>query len=220
MADDAGPPKVPGHTERRLAALGVFWPQLWSAIKAGEEARQTAIEEEPTVSGGIKDWIARVGTLRSLLVAEGWTLLNNYQIPLVVNPDRTIAIGVLLGDEDTAGPAPGPSSKYPKGPKVKDRARQNEALFPTSQARSDHMDSEEYARLSTWLLVTYRFVIPGTLPEPSYAGIRSELSLPGDATGQDKSFQGAWLDRIPLPPLQFTIEHEPPEDDDPRHVVF
>ncbi|MEV5831534.1 hypothetical protein AB0L25_38815 [Spirillospora sp. NPDC052242] len=222
MVDGALPPQESPQVAARLAGLGLDWSsQLWVAIREGERARRTATDTEPTSAGGLKDWIARVGRLREKLGDEGWKPVNNYQIPIAVNPAKTIGVGVLLGDHATAGPDPGPLSKYPKGPKVLEVAARNRTLFsPAEAGRPDLMDDHEYSRLSTWFLVTYRQVIPRCGNDPARALIVSELSLPGGTAGENGGFPQVWLDRIILPASEFPIKREPFDGDEDIPDLF
>lgn len=183
----------------RLAALGLKIEYPQEAIRAGEEARRTWNPTEPPNAGGLKDWIARVGSLREQLVQyEGWRTYNHQQMALAVNGDKTIALGVLQGDSATGRHyGPKPKSKYPKGRVFEDLTARNQlALFSLGEAGAlDQLEDEELARLQTWVLLTYRTKANDRIE------VYSEISLPkriGPGGLVDD-----WIDRIILPRLDF-----------------
>lgn len=218
-------PEESPQVKAALAELGLTWPHLWQAIRDGEEQRQTATSHEPNPAGGLKDWIARVGTLRRTLAARDWQPINDYQIPLSISPDGATGVGVLLGDEKTGeGPASrsGPRSRYPKGPKILEVAARNEQLsfddegIDESKTADDQADGEADEQPEIWFLVTHRILLSHP-PAPEFpVHVHSELSLPGKSAGQDTpTYIDKWLKRIPLPPSSFRLNPEtPPYDDD------
>lgn len=209
-----GPPPCSGEVVRRLAELGLTWEQLWRVIAAGIRARHDTNRFAPLPAAGLRDWIARVETLRRQLAGEGWNLVNNHRIPLTVNPERSVGVGVLLGDESTGHPDPAqPRSKYPKGPQVLELAEGNDTLFSLADMGVDLMDAGDLDRVSTWMLVTHRFEVPGVLAgRDSEVRVHSELSLPGKP---GSTHIDTWLKRIPLPPSSFPPPSEGlPDGDD------
>ncbi|MBD2892686.1 hypothetical protein amrb99_15980 [Actinomadura sp. RB99] len=207
-----------------LAALGLAWPELWQAIRDGEEQRQTANRYQPRSAGGLKDWIARVGTLRETLDGRDWRYVDDYQIPLSINPHNTLGVGVLLGNEKTGqepASAQGPRSRYPKGPKVAEVAARNEQLeLPLTELNDPAQDDQDvndvlYPELEVWFLVTYRVI--DLQPPDLEAAVRvySELSLPGRTSGTTTPvYIDRWLKRIPLPPSTFRLNPQTPPDAD------
>jgi hypothetical protein len=189
----------PQGSEARLAALGLKLEYPQEAIRAGEEARRTWNPTEPPNAGGLKDWIARVGSLRGQLMQhESWRAYNHQQMALAVNPDKTIALGVLQGDAATGTAyGPKPRSKYPKGRVFEDLAARNQlTLFSLGEAGAlDRLEDEELARMQTWVLLTHRTKTNGRIE------VYSEISLPKSIG--PRGLVDEWIDRIILPKLEF-----------------
>ena len=83
--------------EEQLAKLGIKLVQLHDALRAGEEARRLTTANDPRNAAGTVDYFRRIRVLRERLIADSqWARLDLNQLPLVANPDRTMAIGVLL----------------------------------------------------------------------------------------------------------------------------
>jgi hypothetical protein len=189
----------PQGSAARLAALGLKLVYPQEAIRAGEQARRTWNPAEPPNAGGLKDWIARVGSLREQLMQhEGWRAYNHQQMALAVSPDKTIALGVLQGDAATGTAyGPKPKSKYPKGRVFEDLAARNQlALFSKGEAGAlDQLEDEELARMQTWVLLTYRTKANDRVE------VYSEISLPKSIG--PKGIVDEWIDRIILPKIDF-----------------
>lgn len=184
----------------RLDALGIRLEWLDRAIRAGVEAATTAAPDEPPVSAGLKDWMARVGTLRQLLRVEaGWERLDQLNVPLAVNPARTIALGVMLGNERTGYPHGGaqPASKSVKGPAFAKITASNTIplLTRAELAGPGHLEDAELAGLQVWFLLTYAVVLDGNLH------VYREVSLPAPTVEGEKIT--SWLTRIVLPAMNF-----------------
>jgi hypothetical protein len=185
--------------ERRLGSLGIRLDWLDRAVRAGVEASTTATPDEPAVSTGLKDWMARVGTLRQLLRTEaGWVRLDQLNVPLVHNPEKTIALGVMLGNENTGYAHGGPpASKSAKGPAfAKITAGNTIPLLTRAEvAGPGQLEDAELAGLQVWFLLTYAVALDGNLH------VFREVSLPAPTTDGEKIT--SWLTRIVLPPMNF-----------------
>lgn len=213
MFSELTPPNESPRTRRKLEALGLSWPLLWTAIRAGEEARRTATPEEPPSSGDLKDWIARVGALRSELRRHGWTAADNEQIPISVNPGQDIGIGQLLDYAATASPDSDPVSGYPRRNEPLNPRHTADGLFSLAEAgRPDLLEEHIYARLTTWFLITFRTVRHSSHTGIVEAVVVSELALPGARPGrltglddeQHVQFH-SWRDHILLPESIFPL---------------
>lgn len=194
-------PEQNDDCEEQLAKLGVKLDQLHDALRAGEEARRLTTGNDPRNAGGTVDYFRRIRVLRERKIADdGWARLDLNMLPLVVNPDRTVAIGVLLGDYLTGWPGPHqPRSRRPVGEgkiRLVARNQQQMILFPRmADPQEVDLDSEDLAQLQTWFLISYRRLFG------DYVTISSELSLPSE-TGETRYItRYAW--RIPLPELRF-----------------
>ncbi|MFD7732615.1 hypothetical protein ACFV6F_19780 [Kitasatospora phosalacinea] len=204
------PRELPGPDHDRLAALGIRWDYLETAIRAGEAARREATPTEPPTAPGLNDWIARVGMLRhTMVLQEGWTLLNHNNMALVVNPARTIALGVLAGDAATGWAPPlKPKSRYPKGNAFAEAVAHNDlTLFSNDElGHADVLDPAAIESLNLWLLLTHRVRVRDEVT------VYSELSLPAGVS--DSGYIVDWLDRVILPRLKFEAikDDEGPDD--------
>lgn len=152
----------PDDRDRELEALGLQEQYLLGAIQAGENARGGATSNDPPNAAGTLDYFARIRTLREELKPLGWEPRNHNQLPLAVNADKTLAVGVLQGDARTGLPGvPHPRSRRPTGAaKASLIARNQElALFALLAAEDDgtELGDDEYARMETWYLLTYRY---------------------------------------------------------------
>jgi hypothetical protein len=206
-------PQPNDDCEKRLAALGVQLAQLHDALRAGEEARRLTTANDPRNAAGTVDYFRRIRVLRERKIAEdGWARLDFNMLPLVVNPTRTIAIGVLLGDYRTGWPGPyHPRSSRPVGEgkiRLVARNQQQMTLFPEIHDPQEvNQDSEDLSRLQTWFLISNRRLFG------DHVTISSELSLPSE-TGETR-YITRYAKRIPLPELRFDgIIPYTDEDDD------
>ncbi|GAA3499061.1 hypothetical protein GCM10019016_061640 [Streptomyces prasinosporus] len=208
-------PDERGSHEVQLAELGLKYEYFERLISEGEEARAGATEDDAKNAAGTFDYFARVRTLRYLLRTEAqWKGYDPKQSPLTVNPDKTMAIGVLLGDARTGLPGnPQPRSHRPAGVAKESLVARNQdldpGLFPLPQQGEPEAEltEDEYARLATWYLLTYRY----TARKQGFIEVRSELSLPSRVGPQGKI--DSWDRRILLPAIRFKKTFDYPEGD-------
>lgn len=204
-----------GDYEDQLASMGLRSEYLYHAIEADEQERRLVTANDPPEAGGMRGYYSRVRTIREdLILHEGWKRASLNGLPLVVNPDRTIAIGVLLGDHKTGWPGSyHPRSMRPVGISKAKLIAQNPTtltLFPVPvPPDSADLESADLTKLTTWYLITYRRVLRDKVV------VASELSLPcnvDDAGRVDK-----YTRRIPLPEREFAavIPYIPGQDDGP-----
>jgi hypothetical protein len=189
-----------GNCQSQLAALGIQLDQLHDALRAGEQARRLTTLNDPRNAPGTEDYYRRVRILRERMIADvGWSRLDLNQLPLVVNPARTIAVGVLLGDHQTGWVGPyHPRSKRPVGEGKIKLVVQNEqlALFarPVGPEEVD-LAAEDLTKLETWFLISHR------RSRRNHVRISAELSLPCETS--ESNFVIKYRRRIPLPELRF-----------------
>lgn len=204
-----------GDYEDQLASMGLRSEYLYHAIEADEQERRLVTANDPPEAGGMRGYYIRVRTIREdLILREGWKRASLNGLPLVVNPDRTIAIGVLLGDHKTGWPGNyHPRSARPVGNSKAKLIAQNPTtltLFPVPvPPDTADLESADLAKLTTWYLITYRRVFRDKVV------VASELSLPcnvDEAGRVDK-----YTRRIPLPEREFAavIPYIPGQDDGP-----
>ncbi|WP_329013084.1 hypothetical protein [Streptomyces sp. NBC_01601] len=207
-------PDERGGYEVQLAELGLKYEYFERLISEGEEARAGATLDDAVNAAGTFDYFARVRTLRYLLrTEEGWKRYDPKQSPLTVNPDKSMAIGVLLGDARTGLPGnPQPRSHRPAGVAKESLVARNQGLgpglFPLPEDEPEmELTEDEYARLATWYLLTYRY----EAREQGFVEVRSELSLPSRVGARGKI--DSWDRRIPLPAQRFKKTFDYPESD-------
>ncbi|MFJ6141729.1 hypothetical protein [Kitasatospora sp. NPDC092286] len=194
----------PDDSTRLLADMGLRPEYFDRVVRMGERSREQCTSDDPKNARGTQDYLARVRELRfQLRTEEGWKRYDPQQAPLIVNPDKTIGIGVLLGDARTGLPGnPQPRSHRPAGVTkaaaiTRNQHLQQLSLFtPAAGPDEVHLDDDEYANLATWYLLTRR--IEGR--KSNIVEIRSELSLP-DRVGP-KGRIDSWRARILLPAVR------------------
>lgn len=196
LAPSAGSPGC----EEQLADLGLKLVYLQEAVRAGEEVRRQTTRNDPRNAPGMVDYFRRIRVLREQLIAnEGWKRGEINQLPLIVNPGKTMAIGVLLGDYRTGWVGPyHPRSKRPLGDGKLRLVSQNQqlAMIPRPADPGEFaLEDEDLANMQTWFFVTYRHVLSGV------TRVSSELSLPEYANV--RNYVERWTRRIPLPDLDF-----------------
>lgn len=194
------PSEGPPNCAEQLAALGLRLGYLHDALRGGEEARRLMTRNDPRNASGTVDYFRRMRVLRERLISEeAWRRTEVNQLPLVVNPDKTLAIGVLLGDYRTGWIGPyHPRSKRPIGEGKLKLVSQNQqlALIPRPVEPGDiALEDEDLAKIHTWFFMTYRRVFNGVVR------VSSELSLPAEV--DPRNYVEKWARRIPLPDLEF-----------------
>lgn len=207
-------PSRPEDHQSQLAALGGLKPEyFYNALRAGEQARRLVTKNDPRTAGGTDDYFKRVRVLREQLIeALHWARGELDGLPLVVNPDRTMAIGVLLGDHQTGWVGSyHPRSKRPVGENKIGLVAQNgqqEVLFKRPLVADEvDLEAEDLFKLKTWFFLTYRRPL-----RDGIVVVQSELSLPfrTNPTG----YVDRWARRIPLPDLRFENVTPHVDDDD------
>ncbi|MEI5011677.1 hypothetical protein RB196_34400 [Streptomyces sp. PmtA] len=192
---------------------------LHDVLRAGEAARRTAVPNEPTGTAGRRAYEAHVRTLRELHIKhEKWARLVHGRLELVCNADRSIAIGVMVGDAATGLASLFPRNARRRGHATEQVTRANAgegaphvqtALFVAGAGPNGVALSEEEAfALKTWFLLSYRTKTGDAVR------IDCELSQPQRF---EDGFVVEWGRRIPLPAL--TMDGiEPLNDDGPGEI--
>lgn len=201
----------PGGHESQLAAFGLKVEYFYDALRAGEQARRLVTKNDPPNAGGTEDYFRRVRVLRDRLIELiHWKRGELDGLPLVVNPDKTMAIGVLLGDHQTGWVGSyHPRSKRPVGEAKVGLVAQNgqqEVLFRRPLVAGDvDLEAEDLFKLRTWFFVTHRRPLRNGV-----VVVSSELSLPSRTS--KTGYVDEWERRIPFPDL--TFENVTPHTDD------
>ncbi|MHA6759682.1 hypothetical protein [Streptacidiphilus sp. PAMC 29251] len=92
----------PDDSSQLLAELGLKLEYFDRIIRMGQQARGQCTEDDAKNARGTQDYLSRVRELRFVLRTElAWKRYDPKQSPLIVNPEKNMGIGVLLGDART-----------------------------------------------------------------------------------------------------------------------
>ncbi|MGW1055943.1 hypothetical protein [Streptomyces sp. NPDC002521] len=192
---------------------------LHAALRAGEAARRTAVPNDPAGTAGRRAYEAQVRALRELHIEhEGWARLVHGRLELVCSADRSVAIGVMVGDAATGRVSLLPKNARHRGPATGQVTRANAgegaahvqtALFVAGAGpKGVRLSEEEVCALKTWFLLSYR------TRTGEAVRIDCELSRPKRF---EEGFVVEWGVRIPLPSLMMD-GIEPLNDDGPGEI--
>lgn len=188
---------VPDDVHVQLAALGTKLEYLHPALFAGEAARRTVTPNHPANTADTRAYQEHVRLLREAHIRHvGWKRLLHDHLELVCNPQKTLAIGTMIGDAATGNPSLQPTNLHKRGAATERAAEQNVQLglfAPPVGPDEVHLDEDEAMQLRTWFLVSYRAKVEGAVR------IHNELSLPSRV---ERGFVVDWERRIPLPVIE------------------
>lgn len=179
-----------GGASARLFALSrdLQWELFSEVMEVGLRARHEATPSHAVTAAGSYQWHASVPALRERLQYLGWTRKDPKNCPIIISPDRSVAIAVMTGDEDTGNPDPNvkPSNRSKKGKFLEEQIKLNNAfnrqytLFKQDQGSGRHATE-------LWVLLYHHDAIRKE--------VRYELSLPSEF--RKKNIIG-WSERILL----------------------
>ncbi|MFF5574879.1 hypothetical protein [Streptomyces luteogriseus] len=209
----------PDDAQAQLGGMGTGLEILHNVLRAGEAARRTAVSNDPIGTAGRRAYEAHVRTIRELHIEqEGWVRLVHGRLELVCSPDRSVAMGVMVGDAATGQASLFPKNARRRGPATGLVVRANAgegashvqtALFVAGAGPCGVALSEEEAcALKTWFLLSYRRKVGDTVR------IDCELSQPKRF---EAGFVEEWGRRILLPTL-IMDGIEPLNDDGPGEI--
>ncbi|WP_433398796.1 hypothetical protein [Streptomyces sp. CA-146814] len=203
----------PGGSAVQLAALGTKWEYLHPALYAGEAARRTATPNHPANAAGTRAYQEHVRVLREEHIRnEGWQRLLHDHLELVYNPEKAIAIGVMIGDAATGNRRHHPTNLHKRGAATARAAERNtvqlELFLSSPEPDEAVLSNDEAEALQVWFLVSYRVRTGDSVH------IHSELSLPARV---ERGFVVKWKRRIPLPVLEMD-GIEPPDEDGQEEI--
>ncbi|MES9509151.1 hypothetical protein ABWJ92_22495 [Streptomyces sp. NPDC000609] len=207
------PTPEPEHLAVELAALGTKLEYLHPALYAGEAARRTATPNHPANTPGTRAYQEHVRILREEhLLNEGWQRLLHDHLELVYNPEKAIAIGVMIGDAATGNRNQHATNLRKRGVATARAAERNsvqlELFMPPSGPDEAVLSDDEAEALQIWFLVSYRVQAGDSVR------VHSELSLPAKV---ENGFVVEWKRRIPLPVLEMD-GIEPPDEDESEEI--
>ncbi|WP_043224355.1 hypothetical protein [Streptomyces sp. NRRL F-5193] len=199
--------------------MGTTLDFLHRVLRSGEAARRTAVPNDPAGTGGRRAYEAQVRTIRELHIEhEGWARLVHGRLELVCRADRSVAMGVMVGDAATGQVELAPKNARRRGPATEQVIRANAgeggayvqtALFVADAGpKGVALSAEEAFALKTWFLVSFRTQVGDAVR------IDCELSRPKRF---EDGFVVEWGLRIPLPPLKMD-GIEPLNDDGPGKI--
>jgi len=180
---------------------------LWNALVFGEAERRTCTEDDPGTLTGMVGWGRPIRSLREQLRPKKWRREEPKSLPLVVSPDRDVAITVASGDEQTGNARSAfAATKWDKGKMLLDW------VDPSRQMTLDDALEEggvPEALPDLWILLVFR----------TSTEIHAELSRPTSVTPDDRLRFGG--DRIFLKPIPIdqTLPFEDEDDDEPPTEV-
>lgn len=162
-------------------------PELFSEVmEVGLRARHEATPSHAVTAAGSYQWHANVPALREPLQYLGWTRKDPKNCPIIISPDRSVAIAVMTGDEDTGNPDGIPSNRSKKGKFLEEQIKLNNAFNRQYTLFKEDKGSGRHAT-ELWVLLYHHDAIRKE--------VRYELSLPSDF--RKKNIIG-WTERILL----------------------
>lgn len=176
-----------GAAARLLELSRDLQRELFSEVmEVGLRARHEATPSHAVTAAGSYQWHASVPALRERLQYLEWTRKDPKNCPIIISPDRSVAIAVMTGDEDTGNPDGIPSNRSKKGKFLEEQIKLNNAfnrqytLFKQDQGSGRHATE-------LWVLLYHYDAIRKE--------VRYELSLPSEF--RKKNIIG-WSERILL----------------------
>ena len=184
----------PAEVDVRLHSLSPALLQelLLEANQRGYEARLEATLAHAPTAAGTYHWHAFVAALRLALRIQDWSIKDHKNCPLIISPDKSLAIVVMTGNIETGKEFGNPSNQADKGA-VLDEAVQRNVQYQLFENRALSKLKKGEGGTQLWVLLYH--VENGS---KGVKEIRTELSLPSDF--QRKKIVG-WAERIILRPI-------------------
>lgn len=188
------------HVNARLLELSptLELEVLTEVMVAGYRARIEATPLHAVTAAGTYQWHAVIAELRTYFVGEGWTAQDPQNCPMILSPDRSIAIIAMTGDSETGKPHGSPTNQADKGAVVEKRVELNKQYSLFKQASANGKQATQM-----WILL-YHY-------DQSTREVRFEISLPSEF---HKKKIIAWEERVILGSISGSpmnnIEHPRP----------
>lgn len=160
----------------------------------GYRRRVEATDMHSTTAAGTFHWHESIFALRTMLSERGWRKEDVSNCPLIVSPDRTIALSLMTGDNETGWPQGNPSNQAQKGAVLETAVARNQQqlkLFDAKYVSATLSNRQEATQL--WVVLYH--VAVGTSGNTE---IRMEVSLPSEF--EKKRIVG-WRERLILAPI-------------------
>lgn len=183
----------PAEVDARLQALdpALLQELLLEANLRGYAARLESTPAHAPTAAGTFHWHAFVHAIRDALIVQGWLMKNHKNCPLIISPDKSVAIVVMTGNIETGNEFGNPTNQADKGA-VLDEAIQRNVQYQL-------FESSELAKLKKgegtqlWVLLYHVESNAKGVKE-----IRSELSLPSIFERKKIVY---WAERIIMRPI-------------------
>jgi hypothetical protein len=160
----------------------------------GYRRRIEATDMHSTTAAGSFHWHESIFALRTMLSERGWKKEDLKNCPLIVSPDRKIALSLMTGDNETGWPQGNPSNQAQKGSVLETAVAKNQQqlkLFDAKYLATELSNRQEATQL--WVVLYH--VAVGTSGNTE---IRMEVSLPSEF--EKKRIVG-WRERLILTPI-------------------
>lgn len=148
----------------------------------GLRARFEATSLHAVTAPGTYQWHAVIAQMRTHYVGKDWTALDPKNCPMILSPDRSIAIIAMTGNSDTGKLHGYPANQADKGSFLESRIELNKQY---SLFKKQTMGGKQATQM--WILLYHYDVLKRE--------VRFELSLPSDF---HKKKIIAWEERIIL----------------------
>jgi hypothetical protein len=196
---------------RVLGGGGLDRQVLSNALVFGEAERRTCTENDPGILKGIVGWGRPIRSLREQLRPKKWRREEPKSLPLVVSPDRSVAITVAAGDDETGNPrASFATTKWGKGNMLCEWVEPSRQMSMDTIGQEESADEPPEERPDLWFLLVRR----------TPTEILAELSRPTSVSQDDRLRFGG--DRIFLKPIPidqtFSYEDEGDDEEPPAEV--
>jgi hypothetical protein len=181
----------PYDVDERLAKLGLERETFDTAAMENYGAFVSCTANHPPTAAGFYGWSEMNRSLTdSLLIAKWGDRLDEHNLPLVVNNNRTIAITASSGDQDTGRKDGFPCTSSSKGPCHADLIRMNQHVFEFIEDPKRLAEAVREPGRTTWIFLVHR--------DFKNSELRYELSRP--ISMSDDGHVDGWGERIIFPP--------------------
>lgn len=181
----------PVEVAERLRELNGALTQelLLEANQRGYEARLDATPAHAPTAAGTLHWHAFVPALRLALKERDWIIKDHKNCPLIISPDRSVAIVVMTGNSETGKEFGNPTNQADKGA-VLDEAVQKNVQYQLFENAALSKLKKGDGGTQLWVLLYH---VDAGVKEAHE--IRTELSLPSNFN--KKKIVG-WAERLIL----------------------
>jgi hypothetical protein len=184
----------PWNVNKRLGELGLDEERLTSSAERGLAAFFSCTKNHPPAIPGIWAWGETICALGDNYRPLDWERIDEANWPLVVNKDRTVAISVATGNEDTGIDGDrDPLTTSAKGPRTIGAIAVNRRQLNLFGEGLPPVEVISAPGRETWLLLVHRDV--------ERREMRCELSRP--VSLDPKGRINVWAERIILKPRSF-----------------